>query len=251
MQGNRTSQGQRTTSPVRSSVPQQKPPVQAAAKPTAGKEASTSGTKSSRSNTTKPQGNKFLQGCLGCFGILVVLAIVAFFVFALIGDDESGLSNQTVNAPSQTNKATQTTGVDGQVRSAITTAIGAKTNTGVARIIDLQVNDHAGTQKDGDKIVITRLQANDNLSNNMIKGGMQLESIKVFKELFKVADVEEVAITWEFPMTDKYGNTSSSPVMKIKLNRATATKINWDSFDKKNFESVANSYWEHPSIRSN
>jgi len=232
MQGNRTIQGQKTTATVRSGVQSQKPPVQTTSKPTAGRGASVSGTNSSGSGdsaTKKPQGNNFLQGCLGCLGILVVLAIVAFFVFALIGEDESGQGNQTVNAPSQSNKATQSTGVDGQVRSAITTAIGAKTNTEVARIIELQVNDHAGTQKDGDKIVIARLQANDNLSNNMIKGGMQLESIKVFKELFKLADVEEVAIAWDFPMTDKFGNTSSSTVMKIKSEQGNGNenKLGW------------------------
>ncbi|MEF3305336.1 hypothetical protein [Paenibacillus sp. GYB003] len=73
--------------------------------------------------------------------------------------------------------------------------------------------------------------------------GMQMESIKVFKELFKLADVEEVAIAWEFPMTNK----CSSTVMK----RETATKINWDGFDKKKFEGAANTYWKHPSSRSN
>lgn len=251
MQGNRTSQGQRTASPVRNGVPQQKSPVQATPKPTAGKEVSSMRTKSSSSNINKPQANNFLQGCLGCFSVLVVLAIVAFFIFALIGGDESDQNSQTANVPIQTNKTIETTGIDGQVRSVITSAIGAKTNTGVEKIIKLQVNDHAGTQKDGDRIVVVQLQANDNLSNNMIKGGMQLESIKVFKELFRIVDVEEVAIAWEFPTTDKLGNTSSSTVMKINLNRGTATKINWDGFDKKNIETVANTYWEHPSIRNN
>lgn len=251
MQGNRINQGQgNANTRIGPSGQQQKQSAQPSSKPNKLNESKVTETKDSSSNTKKTEGG-FLQGCLGCLGVILLILVIAILIFALKGKNEPEQNTNTAIAPAPAVNTAKPLGVDGQVRSAITTAIGAKNNTGLARIIDLQVNDHAGTKKDGDKIVIAKLQANDNLSNNMIKGGMQLESIKVFKELFKIADVEEVAIAWEFPMTDKYGQTSSSIVMKINLNRATATKINWDSFDKKNFESVANTYWEHPSIRSN
>ncbi len=120
---------------------------------------------------------------------------------------------------------------------------------GEPKIIDLQVNDHAGTLKDGDKIVIATLHGNDNLSNKMMKGGMQLESIKVFKALFVMPDVEEVALLWQFPTTDSGGNSSLNTVLKITITKTTANKINWSEFDKDNFVKLADSYWELPSLR--
>lgn len=246
MQGNRTVHGKNNPS-VRSvgNNLQKQPPATTTTK---------TGTaipikKSDIKDQKKPQGG-LLQGCLGCLGVLTALAIVISVVFAILGNEDS----ETVTAPlSSINPGkvvTNTSEMDGQVRSMITNAIGTKTNNDETKIIGLQINDHSGTQKEGDKIVVAKLQGNDNLSDNMIMGGMQLESIKVFKELFKLDNIEEVALIWQFPTTDPKGNSSINTVLKITLIKATASKINWSSFDRKNFENVADSYWEHPSIRN-
>jgi hypothetical protein len=194
MQGNRTSQGQGTTSTRNGlSVPQQKQSAQPSSKPNKLNESKLTETKDNSSNTKKPEGG-FLQGCLGCLGIILLILVIAILIFALKGKNEPEQNTKKAIAPAPAVNTAKPLGLDEQVRSAITKAIGANTNTGETRIIDLQVNDHAGTQKEGDKIVIISLHANDNLSDKMIKGGMQLESTYAFKELFKIADIEEVAI---------------------------------------------------------
>jgi hypothetical protein len=136
-----------------------------------------------------------------------------------------------------------------RVSSLITGTIGDKTNTGEKKIIELQVNDHAGTKKEGDKIVVVKLHGNNNLNSQMIKGGMQLESIKIFKQLFQLNEIEEVDLIWQFPTSDTLGNSTLNTVLKINISRTTASKINWDGFDKDNLASVADSYWEHPALR--
>ncbi|MEK4455244.1 hypothetical protein [Paenibacillus sp. FSL L8-0506] len=209
---------------------------------------------SQKANSTKQGVNKakeksnggLFQGCLGCLGVMVLLGIVIIVVFAILGDkDNSSESNVTTTGIT----ATSEQGINEQVSSLIANAVGDKTNNDENKIIELQVNDHAGTQAEGDKIVVAKLHGNDNLSSKMIKGGMQLESIKIFKKLFQLNDVEEVDLIWQFPTTDKLGNSTLNTVLKINLSRSTVTKISWDGFDKDNFAYVADSYWEHPSLR--
>lgn len=203
-------------------------------------------TNNAASGSKKTQ-NTFLQGCLGCLGLLVLLGIVAVVAVVLFGDEDNsvGLDPVVHTAVNGTDEADARS----QVRSRITKAVGTETNMGEPKIIDLKVNDHAGTLKDGDKIVIATLHGNDNLSNKMIKGGMQLASIKVFNTLFDLPDVEEVALLWQFPTTDSEGNSSLNTVLKITVTKATADRINWSEFDKDNFVKVADSYWEHPTLR--
>ncbi|MEK3761336.1 hypothetical protein MKZ07_23270 [Paenibacillus sp. FSL P4-0338] len=188
----------------------------------------------------------FLQGCLGCLGVTVLLGIVVVVVFAILGDDNN---SSEVNVASTGTIATSQQGINEQVSSLIANAVGAKTNNDEEKIIELQVNDHMGTEAKSDKIVVAKLHGNDNLSSNMIKGGMQLESIKIFKQLFQLKEVEEIDLIWQFPTTDKLGNSTLNTALKINLSRTTFSKINWDGFDKDNFAYVADSYWEHPSLR--
>jgi hypothetical protein len=179
MQGNRTVQGKSNPS-VRSvgNNLQKQPPVT-----TTTKSGTTVPTKKIEEKDQKKTQGGFLQGCLGCLGVLTVLAVVVIVVFAFLGNEDSEIITSPLTSTSPETVVTNKSGIDGQVRSLIASSIGTKTNNGETKIIDLQVNDHFGTQKEGDKIVVAKLQGNDNVSDNMIKGGMQLESIKVFKEL--------------------------------------------------------------------
>lgn len=193
----------------------------------------------------KPQSIGFLQGCLGCLGFTVLLGIVVIVLLNIFADnDETSKSNVASTGITATSKQ----GINDQVSSLITSSVGNKTNNGENKIIELQVNDHSGTVKEGDKIVIAKLHGNDNLSSNMIKSGMQLESIKIFKQLFQLNEIEEVDLIWQFPVTDSFGSSTLNTVLKINISRTTASKINWDNFDKDNFAAVADSYWEHPSL---
>lgn len=200
----------------------------------------------SQTGQGKPKSGGFLQGCLGCLGIMVLLAIAVILVLNITADNDKSSKS---NVASTGTTATSTGDINGQVVSLLTSAVGEKTNNSENKIIELQVNEHAGTVKEGDKIVVAKLHGNDNLSSNMIKGGMQLESIKIFKQLFQLSEIEEVDLIWQFPTTDKLGDSTLSTVLKINLSRTTVSKINWDGFDKDDLASVADSYWEYPSLR--
>lgn len=197
--------------------------------------------------TKKPRTN-FLTGCLGCFGMLVAIAFIAIVVVAIFEDTNEPKEKKTsIQMPAM--ESTATNGIEEQVQALLLKAIGNTTNTGEPKIVDLQVNDHFGTDAEGDKIVVATLRGNDNLTANMIKGGMQLESIRVFQSLFSIPEIEEVSLLWQFPTKDVNGNSTLTTVLKISLTKATAAKINWEGFDRENFEKVADSYWESPAFR--
>lgn len=201
----------------------------------------------SETSSTKNTQSTFLQGCLGCFGIVILIGIVVVVAIAMFGEEDKPGSEKPVI---QTEIAGEdSASIEEEVRSRITKAVGQETNMGEPKIISLQVNDHAGTLKDGDQIVVATLHGNDNLSNKLMKGGMQLESIKVFRALFEIPDIEDVTLIWQFPTTDSGGNSSLNTVLKITVTKATADGINWSEFDKDNFAKAADSYWEHPELR--
>jgi|GEM_PF-6641633 len=208
------------------------------------KEQSTSkGTESKASNTP----TTFLQGCLGCFGLIVLIGIVIVVIVVLLGDETKSAESNHIVQTEETKY--EITDVDSDISSRIIKEVGEQTNMGEQKIIDLQVNEHSGTDNDGDRIVVATLHANDNLSNKLMKGGIQMESIKVFQSLFEVSDMEEVALLWQFPTIDSYGNSELNTVLKITLTKATADKINWSYFNRDNFAQIADSYWEHPTLR--
>lgn len=140
--------------------------------------------------------------------------------------------------------------VQSQVEKVISGILGKKTNYGDQRILELQVNDHYGTSDEEDKIIIATILGNENLTTNLTRKGMLLDSVKLFKELFALENSQEVTLIWQYPLVDVSGNTKNETVLKISLDRESASNINWDSFDNENLKIVANEYWEHSSIQN-
>lgn len=127
--------------------------------------------------------------------------------------------------------------------------LGKKTNTEKKRLVELEINDHAGTEIEGDKIILLTLAGDENLSSKMTNKGMLIDSGKVFQEVFKNEEVQEVALFWQFPLVDTYGKTSDENVIKITLTRETFDKVEWKSFDYNNFDIVADNYWMHQALK--
>ncbi|EFM12537.1 hypothetical protein PaecuDRAFT_0048 [Paenibacillus curdlanolyticus YK9] len=209
--------------------------------------AKSTNAKSVGSGNAKSKGNNALYGCMGCLGFLVFIGIVVIVILNVM-DSGSGTTAQT-STVNETIAEQSGTEANDQVEAAIVNAIGDRTNNDEPRIINLEVNDHMGTDYEGDKIVIATLHADDNLTAAYMNGGIQLDSIKLFPELFAMPDIAEVALLWQFETTDEYGNSSLSTLLKIDLTKQTANKINWDKFDRNNFKAVADSYWESPALR--
>ncbi|WP_284037479.1 membrane lipoprotein lipid attachment site-containing protein [Neobacillus sp. 114] len=126
--------------------------------------------------------------------------------------------------------------------------LGKQTNTKKKRIVDLTANDNAGTEVEGDKIILLTLAGDENLSNKMTIKGMLMDSSKAFQEVFKNKDASEVTLFWQFPMVDSYGKSKEENVIKISLTRETFDKVEWQNFDYNNFEKIADQYWIHPAL---
>ncbi len=119
---------------------------------------------------------------------------------------------------------------------------------GEKRVIELQVNDNLGTPDKTDKIIIAKLYADENLTTNMTRDGILMDSKDLFQEMFKHKEISEAVLMWNLTLVDQYGNESVDTVLKVGLDRATADKINWKNFYYKNFENIAPQYFVHPAL---
>ena len=138
--------------------------------------------------------------------------------------------------------------IDEVVKEIIYDKVGKKSNMGKKRIIELQVNDNLGTPDKTDKIIIAKLYADENLTTNMTRDGILMDSKDLFQEMFKHKEISEAVLMWNFTLVDQYGNESVDTILKIGLDRATADKINWKNFHYKNFENIAPQYFVHPAL---
>ncbi|MBS4535834.1 hypothetical protein GOQ29_09425 [Clostridium sp. D2Q-14] len=134
--------------------------------------------------------------------------------------------------------------LDEQVEKIVKDTLGEKTN-----IVEIDVRDHMGTiEIEDDKFVSITLVGNQNLSTNMTKKGMWLDSIEVLEEMFKIEEIGKVWIEWQYPLVDKYGNEDLVEVMNIDMTREIADKINWENFPIDNLKEVVDTYYEHPAL---
>lgn len=140
--------------------------------------------------------------------------------------------------------------IDEQIKTSINKKLGKETNMDKKRIVDLKVNDHAGTEKTDDKIILLTLAGDENLSSEMAIKGMLMDSSKSFQEVFKNEEAEEVTLFWQFPLEDAYGKSADENVIKITLTKATFEKIEWKSFDYNNYEVIADQFWMHNALKN-
>lgn len=132
--------------------------------------------------------------------------------------------------------------LDEQIKYIIKINIGDETNMDLPRINTINTEE----EKEDGKLVYLCLNGDDNFTANMIRRGMWIDSIKLFKYLFTIEEIGEITIIWQFELTDKYGNSELTKVMGMTLTREIEEKINWDSFLTDNIPNVTEDYWESP-----
>jgi len=137
-----------------------------------------------------------------------------------------------------------------RLTDSINKSVGKSTNFGTDRIKEIEINDHAGTEKEDDVIVLARLRADNNFSSNSIRTGILYDTNEVLQTIFENEEVSEVVVFWNFPLTDEYGNESDGVVAKIGMTKEIADKINWKNFNIDNYESVAEQFNLHPDMRN-
>lgn len=135
-----------------------------------------------------------------------------------------------------------------EIEDAIIDVVGDTNNMGDKSISALKVNENYGTDEEGDRLVIVNINASENLTNNMTRSGILLDSTEIFKSLFGMGDVSEATLNWEFPLVDQYGNKEQGTIVTVSLDNEMAQKINWENFNNDDLPNISKEYWEHPSL---
>lgn len=116
------------------------------------------------------------------------------------------------------------------------------------RIVDITINENLGTDDPDDKIVLLKLMADDGWTKNSMKSQLLMNYAKVAEKIFDDENVSELAVFWEFPLVDVYGNSENGVIVKIMLTKETADSINWSNFNSDNLPIIADDYFEHPTM---
>lgn len=110
-----------------------------------------------------------------------------------------------------------------KVKQAVYNAVGEKSSEKKDRINLLKVNDHMGTDEEGDKLVFVKINGDMVLANRTAEREILLKAAKLFDEVFKIEEVSEISLRWLVPGTS--GNEIDATY--ITITRETAEKIDW------------------------
>lgn len=81
--------------------------------------------------------------------------------------------------------------------------------------------------------------------------GYQDIMAKAIEKIFdKRKEVSEINIIMSSTLVDNRGNESVKPVARVKMTRANANTVNWDSFDIRELPNVADDYWQHKLFKN-
>lgn len=113
------------------------------------------------------------------------------------------------------------------IEAKIRASVKKRTNTDKDKIIEVRVNK--AFDNDKEYVVFVSINADDNLSEDWIKKGIWGDMTDIYIALYKQpVGIRQAAIVANFPMKDKYGNTSDDAVMKTSLEANEAKKVNWN-----------------------
>jgi len=120
--------------------------------------------------------------------------------------------------------------------------LGEETNMGETRIIEIKIFEEE------DELVLD-LHGNENLTANMMKRSMIMDSKDLIEVLIKEAEItdREIIIDWHLELVDQYGNDVVRNVLLLGLKPEDAERINWENITTDQFEDLT-LYWKHPNI---
>ena len=184
-------------------------------------------------------------GCLkGCLSIFILLAILGGLVNACFGGEDEEVKQKeevpvTTEPKDKQEKEVKEQSLTEKTESAIIEAIKAKTNMKEKRIVSIE--------GDANLLKVT-LNADENFSAKSTKEGMWIDTVDALEAVHSIDEITKVGIIWKFPMVDTYGNTESSEVMRIFVDRETLDKINYENFNYQKIPDIAYNYFMHPAF---
>lgn len=170
------------------------------------------------------------------------IASVAFFVLIALTTSpkpqalQPGAVDSTppvATTPHQASTAAPAVNVEDQLKTLVANVLNGTTNMSHEnRLKSVDVVK----QIDGGWGVFVEFNADDNLSANFTKRGIEKQMSDVYTSLYTSdKDVRTASAAAYLSLTDKYGNTSDQMVYKSILDKAVAGKVNW-STDKASLE---------------
>ncbi|MEK5332031.1 hypothetical protein [Lysinibacillus sp. FSL W8-0992] len=175
------------------------------------------------------------------------------------------IAKQEADKPEEVNKSEEQKAIVTETTPTPTTQVNTTDTSETILVNDMKkiINDKLGKKNNlkkntindiqyvaADKGAIIALNANENLTKNMTKKGMWLDSKDILKPLSKVEGLDIIIIHWYFPLVDTYGNEKDGIVMSFEINKETLNKINWDNFLTDNIPNVVNNYFEHQAFQN-
>lgn len=123
------------------------------------------------------------------------------------------------------------------LRATVADALG-NSNRGVERLV--RVEDVNGR-------IEVDWAINDNLTENLVQAGAQLEATNILRAVAESGyDYEFLLLRGTFPLVDQLGNVEESKVVELFFERATVDQINFDNFIHSNVYDIADSAQIHP-----
>lgn len=196
------------------------------------------------------------------------ITIVAFFVIGMIGSalesDESKQKRKNEELALEQKKEDEkakkievaamkdkeekqkedSMSLDEKVIKIVNDKLGQTNNAKKDTIVESKVFE----QGDETHNIILTLNASENLTNDMTRRSMWIDSISILEPLSKIEGTENIVIEWLYPLQDQYGNIEDKRIMMMNVSKEVRDKINWENFDVENLQNIAGEYFEHPAL---
>ncbi len=111
------------------------------------------------------------------------------------------------------------------------------------------VEDDDEIQVYGDGAVGIRREMAENLNAEYMLRGAQMDSIEIFKSLFKDPRIKKVTVISTVALVDNYGQGSTDTGTTYAMTRETYQKINWDNFLTGSIDKVADQVYINPALQ--
>ena len=161
-------------------------------------------------------------------------------------NEDNDESNTDENNDNNNKEETEDLSDNEYLKEVIEGVVGKKTNNGHKRVQKASYVDNSNV--DDDDVISLKIVGNDNLSDNLIRKGMWLDTADILTELHERGFDGDVIVMYMFPFEDKYGDSDLHKIMSFDFKADELLKINYDNLSRDNLPDIADDYFEHDSL---
>jgi len=125
----------------------------------------------------------------------------------------------------------------------ITEVAGEKSNLGKPRVQAIFFWDKEKTDME------ISFWADDHLTLGLIRDGATIDSALILRRIFDDPRAKKVTLFWWYPLKTAAGQEGRMLVIRVRMTRETADKINWNEFRPRRLPDVADDFHVHPSMQ--